>query len=56
LQFDHYPQPFAKGGKHQPENLRHACFQHNQKAAMQAGLHFLAREPLKSTARINQVN
>jgi hypothetical protein len=35
LQFDHHPKPFAKGGQHQPENLRHACFQHNQKAAMQ---------------------
>jgi hypothetical protein len=37
LQFDHYPIPFAKGGKHQVRNLRHLCFQHNQKTAMANG-------------------
>jgi hypothetical protein len=45
LQFDHYPIPFAQGGKNDAANLRNACFQHNQKWAMEAGLHFkLARE------------
>jgi hypothetical protein len=35
LQFDHYPLPFALGGKSTEANLRKTCFQHNQKAAMQ---------------------
>jgi hypothetical protein len=38
LQFDHYPIPFAKGGNNHEENIRHLCFQHNQKSAMRAGL------------------
>jgi hypothetical protein len=44
LQFDHYPIPFARGGKNDALNLRHACFQHNQKWAMQAGLCSTARD------------
>jgi hypothetical protein len=40
LQFDHFPLPFAFGGTHTSANLRHACFQHNQKGAiLQTGLH-----------------
>jgi hypothetical protein len=38
LQFDHYPVPFALGGANDASNLRHLCFQHNQKSAMESGL------------------
>jgi hypothetical protein len=40
LEFDHYPTPFSLGGKSEANNLRHLCFQHNQKHAMESGLHF----------------
>ena len=37
LQIDHVT-PKAKGGSNEVENLRHLCFQHNQRAAMEEGI------------------